>query len=171
MASRFRCLAGLAVLILLPVTTFASVVTYMDTETLTRLSPVIVHGRVSGIASLEASDGAGIFTEVTLEVWEVFRGPANLGSLRIRLLGGRVGGREARVFGSPPFGVGEEVVLFASPAKAGWLTVTGLFQGKVGIERVNGEAFAVRREPDDASKVLVVPRAGAEAARVPLESF
>jgi Metallo-peptidase family M12B Reprolysin-like len=148
----------------------ASVVTYMDARTLTRLSPVIVQGTVREVAAVEGDTG-GIFTDVRLDVSEVFRGPREMTSLRVRLLGGRIGGREARVSGSPRFGSGEEVLLFASPSKAGWLTVTGLFQGKIRIERVNGEAFAVRGESSDPAGVAVVPRGAPEEARVPLESF
>jgi hypothetical protein len=114
-----RSFAAFAALTLAPASIFASVVTYMDVETLTRLSPIIVHGRASGVVSLEASDTGGIVTEVSLEVWDVFRGPADLRTLRVRILGGRVGVREARIFGTPRFGVGEEIILFARPTNAG----------------------------------------------------
>jgi hypothetical protein len=161
----------LAVSSFLPAAASASVVTYMDTRTLTRLSPVIVRGTVRQVAAIEGESG-GIFTDVHLQVLEVFRGPRRLRSLDVRLLGGRLGSREARVFGTPSFGVGEEVVVFASPTKSGALTVTGLFQGKIEVERVNGRAFAVRSAPPDSARVTLVPRGGeSEERRVPLASF
>lgn len=163
-------LAAFAAALLLPAAASASVVTYMDTRTLTRLSPIIVQGRVTAVVAVEEDTG-GIFTDVRLDVFEVFRGPHGLTSVEVRLLGGRLGAREARVFGMPAFVVGEEVVLFASPSKSGWLTVTGLFQGKIAIERVNGEAFAVRGAPLDPGRVTVVPRGASEDRRVPLEDF
>lgn len=120
---RTRCLPALAAVSLLPAAASASVVTYMDARTLTRLSPVIVQGTVRDVSAIEGGR-------------EGF-------SPKCALLGGRLGAREARVFGIPAFGVGEEVLLFATPAKAGRPTVTRLFQGKITIERVNGRAFAV----------------------------
>jgi len=168
--ARFPRLALPLLVLLVPAAASASVVTYMDTRTLIRLSPIIVHGAVREVVAVEGDTG-GIFTDVSLDVTEVFRGPRGLTSLRVRLLGGRIGAREARVFGVPRFGVGEEVLLFATPSKAGWLTITGLFQGKIGVERVRGEAFAVRDEPSDQASVAVVPRGAPEDARVPLESF
>jgi hypothetical protein len=155
---------------LLPAAASASVVTYMDNRTLTRLSPVIVQGYVSDVAAIEGDTG-GILTRVRLSVSEVFRGPAGLTSLDVRLLGGRLGAREAIVFGMPTFTAGEEVVLFATPAKSGWLTVTGLFQGKIRVERANGQAFAVRGESGDEGRVTVVPRGVRDENRVPLEEF
>jgi len=135
------------------VTAAASVVTYMDIGALTRSSPIIVRGVVSAVSTVEG-DAGGIFTDVRLEVAEVFRGPWGSTSLGLRLLGGRLGAREARVFGTPGFEVGEEVVVFASPTKSGWLTVTGLFQGKISIERANGETFAVRAVPGGSPGVV-----------------
>ncbi|HEY7819287.1 MAG TPA: M12 family metallo-peptidase [Vicinamibacteria bacterium] len=163
-------LAALLALFQVPLSASASVVTYMDTRTLTGLSPVIVLGQVRSVVPVENASG-GIFTDVTLDVSEALRGPRDLASLRVRLLGGRVGSREAVVFGTPRFEMGEEVLVFATPAKAGWLTVTGLFQGKIQIERENGEAFAVRARPEDQAGVAIVPRGLPEDTRVPLEAF
>lgn len=160
-----------AISISIPFGAAASVVTYMDTETLVRLSPVIVSGAVVSVTPVEEGTDARLFTDVTLAVSRVFRGPAGVGRLRLRLPGGRLGDRESRVYGTPEFRVGESVIVFAQPSKAGWLTITGLFQGKISIQTVNGVTFAVRSEGADAAQVRVLPRGTVEPERQPLESW
>lgn len=150
----------------------ASVVTYMDTPTLVRLSPVIVRGTVSSVESILAGEDATLLTEVQLSVSEVFRGSTDGDVISVRVLGGRFGVREARVYGTPTFRVGEELVLFARPTKAGWLTVTGLFQGKISIERSGGARFAVRASAPDAERVMVLNRTQTvEPSRAPLAAW
>jgi hypothetical protein len=72
---RVSYFTALAAVSILPTAASASVVTYMDNRTLTRLSPVIVQGYVSDVAAIEGDTG-GIFTRVRLQVAEMFRGPA-----------------------------------------------------------------------------------------------
>lgn len=154
-------------------TTSASVVTYMDTRTLVRLSPVIAHGTIASVRSVLAGENALPFTEVILAPRERLRGAEGLETITLRLLGGNVEGRAAHVYGTPIFQAGEEVILFARPAKNGWLTVTGLFQGKVRVERRAGERFAIRDVPPDRDRVRVLnePRTDTDATRWPLEAF
>src|SRR5262245_65135706 len=58
------------------------------------------------------------------------------------------------VFGAPRFRVGEKVLVFATPTKAGDLTVTGLFQGK--LEIVGGKGRRARAVPDAGKGAAVV---------------
>lgn len=149
----------------------ASVVTYMDTRTLVRLSPVIVRATVASVGSVAEGDAGPIFTDVVLSVRESFRGASDVSDLTLRILGGRYGSREARVFGVARFTVGEDVVVFARPTKSGWLTVTGLFQGKIAIETTSGQAFAVREGASSDDGVLVLRRGETEPAREPLATW
>lgn len=128
----------------------ASVVTYMDTEALVRSSPVIVRGEVAAIVSRSDPDYAEIRTDVTIHVQESFRGAAAGALMNVRLLGGRVNGRESFVFGSPEFRRGERVLLFLPPTRPGFLTVTGLYQGKYRIESPGGTDVAVRENASEA---------------------
>ena len=155
------------VVLLVPATVAASVVTYMDTPTLVRLSPVIVHGHVTAVTPVLQGSDAALLTRVEVTPAEVLRGPTGDGPVAFYVLGGRFGSREARVYGSPRFGIDEEVVVFLRPTKAGWLTVTGLFQGRVLVE--GGEA--IRTEAPDADRVRVLGQSRAEPARTPLFSW
>src|SRR5207244_11739690 len=112
----------------------ASLVTYMDTETLVRLSPVIVRGEVDSIVSRSDAAYTNITTDVGVRVLESLRGNAGAWRVQFRLLGGSINGHQSFVFGSPAFAKGERVLLFLRPAKDGVLTVTGLYQGKFRVE-------------------------------------
>jgi hypothetical protein len=133
----------------------ASVVTYMDTAKLVRLSPVIVRGVVESVEAVEGELDA-IYTETTIRILESYRGAEKLDRLQLRQLGGRIGERESRVFGTASFRLGEEVILFARPTKSGWLTVTGLFQGKFEVEYIGGTAFVARHAPSAEEPVVVL---------------
>lgn len=157
--------------ILLPSLSAASVVTYMDTPTLVRLSPVIVRGTVASVTQVLAGANATLLTEVQVSVTESLRYPAESKVVTLRLLGGQYGARESRVFGSPSFRVGEDVVVFARPTKSGWLTVTGLFQGKIAIEGSGTSAFAVRSGAPDGGRVMVLGANRTEPSREPLSTW
>jgi hypothetical protein len=130
-----------------------STVTAMNEATLVRLSAVVVRGEVESMASVEDARGA-IDTWVSIRIEESLKGADRRDRIAVSVPGGTAGDRTSVVFGAPRFRVGEKVLVFATPTKAGDLTVTGLFQGK--LEIVGG----TRR------KARVVPDAGAGAAVV-----
>lgn len=132
----------------------ASIVTYMDTETLVRLSPVIVRGQVESIISLSDAAHAEIHTDVTIRVMESLKGGGGRDRIVLQLPGGSVDGHQSFVFGSPGFAKGEQVLVFAQPTKRGVLTVTGLFQGKFRIESEGGVEVAVQEGAGSAGVVL-----------------
>ncbi|PYQ46453.1 MAG: hypothetical protein DMF77_00785, partial [Acidobacteria bacterium] len=104
----------------------ASLVTYMDTETLVRLSPVIVRGEVDSIVSRSDAAYTNITTDVGVRVLESLRGNAGAWRVQFRLLGGSINGHQSFVFGSPAF------------------AVTGLYQGKFRVESEGGEDVAIK---------------------------
>ena len=142
-------------------------VTYMDTEALVRLSPVIVRGQVESIVSRSDAAHTEIHTDVTIRLLESLKGGAGRDRIVLQLPGGSVDGYQSFVFGSPGFRKGERVLVFAQPTKRGALTVTGLFQGKFRIESEGGVDFAQQEGAGDAGLVL---RRGQkrEAGRRPL---
>jgi hypothetical protein len=162
-----RALWAGALVLLFATAAHPSTVTYMDTETLVQLSPVIVRGTVeSAVSRLE---GGRVETELLVRVEERLRGAAGLERIGVRIPGGAAGGVRSIVYGVPAFEKGERVVLFTAPGKRGGLTITGLFQGKYRIETAEGREFAVRA---DAAGAQVLGRGQAtEPDRVPLSDF
>lgn len=89
-------------------------------------TPVIVEGTVH---STRAVDRAGaIWTETSIDVTRTLRGDVS-GSITVAEIGGEVGDRVTKVFGSPEFNVGEHVLLFLAPER-GELRTVDLFVGK-----------------------------------------
>jgi hypothetical protein len=161
--------AALAVLAVSAVTTapaFASTVTSMTTETLVRLSPVIVRGQVESLTATADAQG-NPQTWVTIRIDEALKGAAGRERIAVSLPGGRVGDYLTQVYGTPRFRSGERVLVFATPTKAGLLTVTGLFQGKFSVETAGRGEQAVQDGGDGA---LLVGR-GTRPTRQPLEPF
>ena len=66
----------------------ASTVTYMDTETLVRLSAVIVRGEVDSIVSVTDSAYTRIHTLVSLRIGERLKGASGRDRITLKLLGG-----------------------------------------------------------------------------------
>jgi len=151
---RSRILLGCAVAALGAGPALASMVTYMDTEALVRLSPVIVRGTVESIVSRSDAAHAQIQTDVTIRVSESLKGAGGRDRIVLQLPGGSVDGHQSFVFGSPGFRKGEQVLVFAQPTKRGALTVTGLFQGKFRIASEGGVDVAVQEGAGDAGVVL-----------------
>jgi hypothetical protein len=142
--SSVLCLAAaLTVVVVVPAS--PSVVTRMDEETLVRLSSVVVRGEVESMASVEDARSA-IDTWVSIRIEESLKGADGRDRIAVSVPGGTVGERTSVVFGAPRFRVGEKVLVFATPTKAGDLTVTGLFQGK--LEIVGGKRRRARVVPD-----------------------
>jgi hypothetical protein len=129
-------------------------VTYLDTEGLVRLSPVIVRGEVDSIVSRSDAGHAEIHTDVTIRVLESLRGAAGRDRIVLQLPGGSVDGYRSFVLGSPRFSTGEHVLVFAQPTRRGALTVTGLFQGKFRIESQGGIDVAVQEGAGEAGVVV-----------------
>jgi hypothetical protein len=147
----------------------ATSVTSMDLPTLVRLSAAVVRGEVESIATAPDEGGRRIDTWVTLRVDEGLKGARDGDRLTLRLPGGAWGDRRSLVFGVPGFEVGEQVVVFASVTRGGWLTVTGLFQGKYRVEeRGGGEKDAV---PAGGGGAEVLGPAAAARRRQPLSDF
>ncbi len=156
MSSRHRSviLSACALAVLGPGLAHASIVTYMDTDALVRVSSIIVRGQVESIVSRSDAAYAQIHTDVTIRVLESLKGGAGRDRIVLQLPGGSVDGHQSFVFGSPGFARGEQVLVFAQPTKRGALTVTGLFQGKFRIESEGGIDVAVQEGAGDAGVIL-----------------
>lgn len=150
-ASRFRAalVGGLA---LCAAPALASTVTSMTTETLVRVSPLIVRGQVESLTATFDAQG-NPQTWVTVRVDENLKGARDRARVAVSVPGGRVGDYVTQVFGAPRFRQGEKVLLFAAPTKAGLLTVTGLFQGKFSIE-TKGAADTLVQDAGEGARLV-----------------
>ncbi|OLC59350.1 MAG: hypothetical protein AUH76_14840 [Candidatus Rokubacteria bacterium 13_1_40CM_4_67_11] len=122
-----------------------TVVPVSDTD-LAAQATAIVLGRVTTIQSHLDSGRGQIFTDITLAVDEVLAGPALPVSVTIRQPGGRAGGYEMWIEGSPEFIIGERVLVFLRVARDGTLRVLHLYQGKfsVMVDPLTGRDVAIR---------------------------
>ena len=102
----------------------------VDVPEMTLASEWIIRADVSAVKSVDLRrEGRGIFTDITLQVREVYRGVDVPKTYVLRLLGGR-GADDMALWipGMPKFVPGEEVVLFLEATSAGHIPC-GLGQG------------------------------------------
>jgi PKD repeat protein len=115
-------------------------------EQLIAKSPVIVQGTVLSTAAADR-DGT-IVTETRIEVARTLKGDA-AGTIAVRELGGIVGDRITKIFGTPEFAAGERVLLFLEPSPRGGYRTIDLYVGKFSeAKTVDGRRLWLR---DDAA--------------------
>ncbi|MFZ5469487.1 MAG: hypothetical protein ACOZIN_08630 [Myxococcota bacterium] len=140
---------------------FATTMVAVDVPGLTKGSDAVVHGKVTGIEAKWSGDRRRIFTEVSLEVVETWKG-APPARLVIVQPGGVVGDVGQRVEGVAHFRVGEEVVVFLEARGTGRYLVSGMAQGKYRVERSTDGQLALA-VPDSAGPARILdPRTGRE---------
>jgi hypothetical protein len=116
----------------------------------------IVRGRVLAIASKIDERSGRVFTYVTVQVSQVFKGPLSEGEIVLKEEGGEVGNLGTVVFGSPKFRVDERVVLYLDTWADGSLRVHQMFLGKFSIipDPQTGRNLVFRDTPDANTVVL-----------------
>lgn len=118
----------------------ATVMLEASVEELTRESDAVVRGKVAAAEGRRSADGQRIFTRVTVEVAEAWKGAPGR-TVVIQVPGGVDGEIGQIVHGAPTFAPGEEVVVFLRrlPGRPAGATptfqVAGLAQGKLRIDR------------------------------------
>ena len=142
----------------------ASVMVEASVPELAREADVIARGRVARTESHVSSDGLRLYTVVTLEVSESWKGDAGK-TVQIQVPGGSRDGIAQIVQGAPQFRAGEDVVVFlrdrarrVDAAKARPLQVVAMAQGKyeVALDEAGVEVAA----PDLRGVELVQPDGG-----------
>ena len=138
-----------AMVIVLAVEAFATIVIPLDDLGLTESSVGIVLGRVEHIQSVSDLSRGRVFTLIRVSIQEAFKGEFPDGEITIRQIGGTVGDLHHWIYGSPEFLLGERVLLYLDEDHNRDLRVTHLFQGKYSIftDPVTGEEFAHREVP------------------------
>jgi PKD repeat protein len=144
MLKHFRVYWPTCVLLLLASAASATTIVLPTDEQLIRKSPVIVEGTV--VSSMPVLRGEGIWTETKLAVDRTIKGDAT-GELTIREVGGELGGRITKIFGTPVYTPGERVMAFLTPTSRGDYQTIDLFIGKFSEQRaVNGRRLLARED-------------------------
>ena len=137
---RFYTALAAALLVSLSGGAGASVMAEVEVPQLARDADLVARGKVASTESRRSRDGKRIYTVVTLQVGETWKGaPAE--TVQIQVPGGAVDGIAQIVQGAPRFTEGEEVVVFLrggpkSPdLPALPLRVVAMAQGKLRIDR------------------------------------
>jgi hypothetical protein len=130
--------------------TVGSVSVPLGLDALAAQADVIVLGRVLTLTTAVDPAVDGVYTFVTVDVSEVFKGSVPTGSLAVKQLGGRAGSRSAFVAAQARFSLREQVLLFLrTRVRDGSLFTVGLWQGKwsVEIDAVTSRPAALKVEP------------------------
>jgi len=156
--------------------TAATQVTYLTPQDLAQHSQAVVRGKVISVDSYWNDNHTKIFTRTRIHVDETYKGnPQPV--IDVIQLGGVVGNVKVTVHGSTRWEVGEEVLLFAEPYKAGDFQVAGFSQGKFGIIRdpKTGQAYVRVPVADETTLLGASPgRQHAPVSRqkmVPVDEF
>ena len=124
----------------------ATTVVLMDERQLTEQAVVVVIGRVTRIQTAEDTTTGAIHTFVFLDPSDVLAGHLPDGEVVLREAGGDLPQRSERIFGSPEYTVGEEVLVFIDQNPDGTLRTASMAMGKYTIgQNPDGVAIATRR--------------------------
>ncbi len=167
-------LTSLAILLAPPAQ--AMTVLAVDLPQLVQTSELVLHGKVVAVQSRDRrADGHGVWTEMTLEVTDAWKGgevlkvsPARVGKRFTWAHPGglRSDGLMVSVPGMPAFAVGEEVVVALEKTAQGYVTCGGP-QGKWTVQTDKQGKQTVRREMPDVHFLLQNRQTGAVAPTNP----
>lgn len=122
-------------------------------------STAIVRGKVTG--STAAMRGGIIYTSYSIQVSELFKGPAQ-SYVTVAVPGGVANSRRQTFPGAPEFKAGDDFVFFLWTGKSGTTQVIGLTQGLFRLSAsTTGDAVATR----PASAELMLDRATGEPVK------
>ncbi len=141
----------------------ATTVLKVDVADMTRMSEWVVRARVLAVDNVHIKGpDEGIFTDVSLQIDEVYRGVNAPKTLKMRLMGGLGdNGIAMRVPGMPNFKVGEEAVLFLEKSAFGYVPsgleqgVWRIYRGPLGYQVVQQTVLDSQLMARDASGALV----------------
>jgi hypothetical protein len=100
----------------------------MDLPALESRAERIVRAHVTGVHSAWNADHSFIYTQVTLDVAETYKGKG-AATVTVRVPGGKVGNYRISATSMPEFSVGDDVVVFLTRWHDGAFKVAGYAQG------------------------------------------
>jgi hypothetical protein len=163
------------VALLAPALARAATVLHLELPDAVAQATQVVHGDVLDADTHWSDDGLRIYTDLTVGVRRTLKGAASE-AVRVRTLGGIVGGIGQTYPGAPQLRVGEEVVLLLQDPIAGQekapQRIVGLGQGVYRVTRARGEAIAFQ-ELDGLQRIDPVTGLAKDGATdpLPLESL
>jgi PKD repeat protein len=123
----FRAYGLTCVFLLAATAAHATTIVLPTDEQLIAKSPVIVDGIVLFSAAVDR--GGAIWTDTIVEVTRAIKGDVS-GRITVREIGGQLGDRITKLYGSPEYTAGEQVLLFLSESPRGGYRVVDLYVGK-----------------------------------------
>jgi len=115
-------------------------------------APLIISGLVVRSEAVERA--GGIWTETEIEVEQTLKGTAPA-RIIVREIGGIVGDRITKLFGTPEYVAGERVLAFVAPTARGDYQTVDLFVGKFTEGRtMNGQRLWLRDPTPDGVQLL-----------------
>jgi hypothetical protein len=123
-----------ALVVFLPASAVAAIITVTDVPTLSRLSGCILEGQVVSVRTAWSPTHTQIFTDVDLVVTTVHAGGCGVGPRRLHILGGAVGDTALVLSSSPGYAVGEQVLLFLDERPGLYVPTVGMDAGKWTLE-------------------------------------
>jgi hypothetical protein len=90
----------------------------MSTGELTKLSEIVIEGKVEGVEAQWSKDGKTIFTNAYIVVSNVIRGMSDQTNIIVEYQGGEIGDRGLKVSDEPTLNEGERVILFLKSGKS-----------------------------------------------------
>lgn len=133
----------------------------LSTEELFAKSDIIAVVQIRDVQTVRA--GGRLVTHVAAEISERFKGAAAAAALTILTLGGTDGQLGQRVEGAAQFSAGETCVVFLTRVTDGVYHVTGMEQGKLGLEPDSSGVLRIHRT-QTAHVVTPAPAGGWEDA-------
>lgn len=130
-------LIAFAALMLAADTATATTIVPMSDRDLAASSRAIVEGTVISTEAIVSPDRGAVFTYVTIDVEEVFKGDVPVGRIVLRQLGGITADQAFIVHAAPTLVPGERVFLFLNTDEDGTLRVAHM---KLGAYRVTSDA-------------------------------
>ncbi len=151
----------------------ATVVTVPSDDEMVIGARAIVQGRVLAINTRYDEGRALVFSYITLQVIEVFKGAIDSPQIVIKQAGGIAGVHGTKLHGSPEFVMNERVILFLDSWGDGSLRVHHWFLGKFDISEGlrGGIAEVIRAGAGENVLVLGSSSAGASTDRMHLDEF
>ena len=123
----------------------ATTMVQRSTEQLTVEADYVVEGVVSAIESRVHEDHQFVYTYVTIDIEQRYKG-RTADRVEVEVLGGVVGSLRVTVPATPQFEIGERVVVFLQMNPSDQIRVYGMAQGKFSVQTdpSTGERIAVR---------------------------
>lgn len=150
--NRFRVYGLTCVLLMVASAASATTIVMPADEQLIAKAPLIVDGTVVSTQPVER-DGR-IWTETVVSVDRTLKGAAEQ-TITIREIGGELGERITRVFGTPEFTAGAQVLLFLDRNPHGGYRTVDLFVGKFSrAEMMDGRQLWLRNDAADRVTLL-----------------